>query len=618
MRLKPIGTDTKVGNLNSPTAYVTDTIPGRFLKSHTNWDTLKHEMAIGLLQVFLAGFQEIQTHFSMLILIGGVFWGLGQWSNRLLPSQKLSLIGRLGLQAGLGCSWLACGSTIIMMVGRVYRGFIVVGSILVLIFAVIGIYQSIARKAFLIPKFQSELSSITMVFILVVVRLAFLQDMLMPPYYDSPEHYRLIESLLAAQGKLTEHYYHLGFHSISAVFVTLSGDPIGSVMLLLGQSLLILAPFTVMGLLEIVTDNFRLSWFSALLVGFGWSMPAFAANWGKYPAIAALAVLPAVLLLLHEFFSSSKRSGFSWLLTGFALVGIFLLHTRAMAILIIVVLAWVLISKFQMYLLPNSWFPMIFLLPGVFALWSFRGALEQLYCGDGCILILVVCLLLPFASYYHPRISSMSCLILLGIWMASNLLLPPILNYYSRTLLDRTFVEISLYLPLSVIGAAGMKGILSLFKTPLIQKSLSTVLVCLALGSFSTHPVSEPDRCCNYVHSEDIEAMQWIRTQTTPDAVIVIPSFQSRNYRIGTDAGSWVEVLSGRNVRKRSYALDWSTKGALRQSCEETSGDVYAYAGSMPFSFKWVGMDLNDSLRLVYWQGDTRIYQITGCQEFPP
>jgi hypothetical protein len=175
-------------------------------------------------------------------------------------------------------------------------------------------------------------------------------------------------------------------------------------------------------------------------------------------------------------------------------------------------------------------------------------------------------------------------------------------------------MEISIYLPLSVLGAAGMDGIPSLLKIPLIQKSLSTALVCLVLGSFSTHSVSEPDRCCNYVLSEDIDAMQWIQTQTSPEAEIVISSFQSRNYRIGTDAGSWVEVLSGRSVRKRSYALEWSTKGALRQSCGESSGGVYVYAGSMPFSFKWVDMDQNDSLRLVYAQGDTRIYQITGCQ----
>ena len=143
-------------------------------------------------------------------------------------------------------------------------------------------------------------------------------------------------------------------------------------------------------------------------------------------------------------------------------------------------------------------------------------------------------------------------------------------------------------------------------------------LCVTSVTSYSTHPGIEPDVCCNYVRAEDIQAIEWIRTQTASDAVVVISSFQARNYRIGTDAGMWVEVLSGRSIRKRSYALDWDSDAALRTSCEEAAGEVYVYAGSMPYSFQWIGLERNDDFQLVFARGGARVYHIEGCQGMRP
>src|SRR5215208_3257092 len=91
-------------------------------------------------------------------------------------------------------------------------------------------------------------------FLLLLVRLAFLKHILLPPYSDSPIHYQIVYGFLhpeaSGNAKLSvatilSNYYHFGFHSLAAWLASITRfDPENSISLL-GQLFLVLAPLSI-------------------------------------------------------------------------------------------------------------------------------------------------------------------------------------------------------------------------------------------------------------------------------------------------------------------------------------------------------------------------------------
>ena len=80
----------------------------------------------------------------------------------------------------------------------------------------------------------------------VFIRLGFLANAVLPPYFDSAEHYRIIQSLINMDdGSVTTSYYHLGYHVIVAAFTSLTYANPGQVMLLFGQIILAAIPLPI-------------------------------------------------------------------------------------------------------------------------------------------------------------------------------------------------------------------------------------------------------------------------------------------------------------------------------------------------------------------------------------
>ena len=133
------------------------------------------------------------------------------------------------------------------------------------------------------------------------LRLVYLKGLVLPPYHDSVEHYRILVNFLnpaTTPGLFSEGYYHFGFHSIAAWLVELAGAAPETALVLLGQFFLSIVPLSLYSFIHALTHNWKPSLITALIGAFTWSMPAHAANWGKYPAMAAVIILPALLALL--------------------------------------------------------------------------------------------------------------------------------------------------------------------------------------------------------------------------------------------------------------------------------------------------------------------------------
>jgi hypothetical protein len=74
----------------------------------------------------------------------------------------------------------------------------------------------------------------------VFIRLGFSANAMLPSYFDSAEHYRIIQALLSMEDGTKfawpgTAYYHLGYHFIVAAITCITHANIGQVMLLFGQ-----------------------------------------------------------------------------------------------------------------------------------------------------------------------------------------------------------------------------------------------------------------------------------------------------------------------------------------------------------------------------------------------
>ena len=100
-------------------------------------------------------------------------------------------------------------------------------------FAIRALWKQVSRD-FVIPVF--------IFLFFVFIRLGFSANAVLPPYFDSAEHYRIIQSLINIDDVFTTSYYHIGYHGIFAAFTWLTHANLGQVILLFGQVILAAIP----------------------------------------------------------------------------------------------------------------------------------------------------------------------------------------------------------------------------------------------------------------------------------------------------------------------------------------------------------------------------------------
>lgn len=484
------------------------------------------------------------------------------------------------------------------------------------------------QRALLRAQARGILYGVLLFLALLAARLVFMQSIIMPPYHDSPEHYELVQSLLfpIKAGEAfnflldsTVRYYHLGFHGLTAWWVSVAGLETASALSLLGQIFLVVYPFTLFALSDTLCRDRRFAWFAALLSAIGWSMPAFAVNWGKYPALAVIAAFPAVLALWISSRHSREKTALKYALLFVLTAGLAAMHTR---VIVLLALAACCIGLSQLAVFPKRmplWLSLLLTLAIVPVFYWLREPLLGRYFGFWYIIPLMVILGLPFAFSFSPKLSAAMGLFILGIYAASVTMLPGPLKAYSQFLLDRPFVDISLFLPLSGLVSLEFTGILfRLSSRPRLQSGTGAFFVGIIFISFSLQGSLRADHCCNYVDAGDLHALDWIKSETAPEAIVLISGYQMRNYQVATDGGAWVRALSGRNMNKVRYDLPWNKDSARALVCKPEWNEPYIYAGGQEFSFDRNLLYRPEWYEVVYEYGGTRIYKVHNCQNSRP
>jgi hypothetical protein len=312
-----------------------------------------------------------------------------------------------------------------------------------------------------------------------------------------------------------------------------------------------------------------------------------------------------------------------------------LIHTRTLAVVFLSIVSWSIAGK--MKTLPKPFHSLllgIFLVGVLFFGTSIQGepllnlALDP-YLGDGIRVTWTVLALSPFALIKFPRGFYFSLLFVLCVFAA--LFIPigsrsPGLE--NQTLLDRPFVEMVLYLPFSILAGLGLAGILQGISN---VNSLSekmrlytrVFIAVLLVGFAGLMPIVSynfySSDCCNLVGYDDTVVFEWIDRNLPSDALILIAATQLNvlptgpsESLVGTDAGIWIPVLTGRNISLVSFDTDFRSASTLIDLCQKQVG--YIYSGGRAHSFNAMQLQAKTEwYERMLFLPNAQLYQLTSC-----
>jgi hypothetical protein len=388
------------------------------------------------------------------------------------------------------------------------------------------------------------------------------------------------------------------------------------------------------------TQSNYAAFLAVLLAAFGWYMPAHAVDWGKYPALTSLSLIAFVASLAYLFFQYRKilsiRNNLGLMvILVLAIIVSGLMHSRALIVEGSLFLAWIIASLWQRLPRLPQWIFLVVILAGIVAevFWirtkDVFGPLFDPYINKGLLISGIVLVLAIFAQWKYPRLTF--TLIVAICLLLGSLFIPirGITGYADLTLLDRPFVEMVLFLPLSLLGGLGWAGLsqelrersvrlrnVHLTWSQMMGSILLAVILINALFNYEVYPSS----CCSIVSNDDLVALDWMDKNLPADAHVLISSTQlmfmateAFQGAVGSDAGIWVQPLTGRTMFAMPYTSDFSQPAMLEALCK--SGVTHIYVGEQ-------GLTFDDSTIAPYmdWykallsMPKVKIYEVIGCK----
>ena len=485
-----------------------------------------------------------------------------------------------------------------------------------------------------------------LVFLLnLTLRLAFIAGLTVPLYYDSVMHYSIITDLITKfnQAGLPDFstfvggYYHLGYHLLTTALDLALQAPIAAIMLVFGQILVALLPLPLFFSLRRETKSDLAALFACLLAGWGWSMPAYAVNWGKYPALISLLAFEWFICSVYLILAAPREK--RWFLaglSGFSLLVSGLMHTRSLVLIALALASAVLALAWSKLPRLARWISFLMVcasLAVLIGVLESKPALQLVfdpYRTTAPWLALPLLLLLPLAIKTFPR-ATLAGLLFIAFSLGSLLFSVTqwLTAYAAQTLLDRPLVEMLLSTPLAFLGGLGCAGLLQTLRgVPFLQaesrQTAAQVLVALALFGLIGYALIQtpltPSDCCSFFNPDDLTAFAWMDKNLPASARILVAATPGSVFEdgpeavySGSDAGLWVTLLLKRTSLVLSNGVNFNTAAVHDKLCQYDVTQIYV--GSR-------GTDSFDPENLrqapTWYQTQvefptTQVFRLTGC-----
>jgi hypothetical protein len=473
-------------------------------------------------------------------------------------------------------------------------------------------------KNFIVSKNKTKtlvyvLGAATLFLISLTIHIPYLNKIILPSYSDSPIHYQIIQQILFpssdAQSKLAiksilETYYHFGYHGITAWLAVSSNSAIERSMSFIGQVSLALAPLSISVAVFMTTKNKWAALCGGVLASLGWLMPSFAVNWGKFPALAAISTTPIILSLASSILDGKSKERATTICFGLLLICSAITHTRA---IVLIALFGITVFFISLLKLPEKFstrksivYSLLFLMTLLPLLTNIRTYFSRPMLG------IALLFLLPFAFRSYPKEISSLFVFIASTWAFDFILFLLSVNF---SWLDAQFINIYLFIPLSMIGGLGIAGAMRSIPTKL---SLFFPLTLLLFTIYNTpwQATLKPDSCCNYYSQDDQIAFDWIYRNTNDKDLFIISVIEDAQ-KHGTDAGIWIHPFTNRSTNKVVFNTNWEE--GIISTCNSGTSDIYVYAGGHQYSFSSKILSNLSWVKPVFERGKINIFKVIKC-----
>lgn len=494
------------------------------------------------------------------------------------------------------------------------------------------------------PESRSTLPALVFLLgIFIFLRMVFVSRAILPLYFDSAQHYAIIKSLIGISetanaevsfGLLVTNYYHVGFHLLTLFIMSMERAEIKDIMLILGQIILAVTPLSVFFIIKHETKSNSAGTFAVLLAGFGWYMPAHVLDWGKYPALTSLMLIQFVLSLAYLLFryrsvlSRQKVLGLIAILAAGSLASVFA-HSRSLVIFGIVLIACGIAAWWKKLTRAPQVLVFVMVIGGIVWEIIFVQSHDVLYLLfdpyglEGWLVTLSVLILFGFALKGYPQLT-FSAVLLMFLMVASLFVPVRVPGDIDLTLLDRPFVEMILYLPLSLIGGLGIAGLESYLSETKISPVLSKYVGILFSGLIVINAVFQyqlyPSDCCIIVGSDDLVAIDWMDKNLPADALVAISAVElmvlasdSFQGHVGGDAGIWITPLINQPTIPFLNFSDFSQDTTLQTLCELKANYLYIGETGQTFDTSKIGTQ-PEWYKILLSMPKAKVYQVIGCE----
>lgn len=413
------------------------------------------------------------------------------------------------------------------------------------------------------------------------------RHLVLPAWVDSVHHTLLVRILLE-QGTVpttwgsylpdTPFYYHFGFHASAALLARATGLldlELGRAVLIAGQLWQVLLVLTVYLLARALHSNcpkpavtaHEQAFMAALLVSFVSEMPAFYVSWGRYTLLAG-----ATLLILSMAATMARRWVFLTLLI--ALTGI-THHYTFFLLMLYLFSTWLFLPQDRRPLSISGVVAIVLLSPWLWRVWThgqqwveigFQAVDPRLY--DRGTALYILSLLGPLHNYVlvfialigyglavralHRDTARQRAWLPLCVWTS---LLIALLGPWGLQPFRGDHAALLLFLPTVIFAAIA----LSQLRPPSLR--WACVLLLLLWGMWSTRSIIRPDTIL--AHSEDIDTLRGIESQTPPESTFLIDVAPWFGLWRGVDGGWWITPLTGRRTVLPPIAYAWSQPNVI-------------------------------------------------------
>jgi hypothetical protein len=480
----------------------------------------------------------------------------------------------------------------------------------------------------------SDLLLILLFLFALVVRLLQVVDVPSPLWVDGLTHTRLVQNIINNQGLSSDVLYHTGFHTNIAFLNLLTGLPVTELMIVFGQWLIGLC-----GLTWFLLANKGLAMpkfaaiSTAIAIWFFATLPGYLINWGRYPFIQGITLLPVAIVMSLKAYRQPRLS--NYLAAVIFIAGLFLSHYGTLSFWLTFMLVFLAYQVYQSgvrstltrlrgiasslsekinlraglligvlaivaLLIILRYIPLIFGNQIQTIILQSRQATEDLDYGEivrinlqsgGLWLCCAGVAGSVLAALRYRRIF----IIIFG-WFACQAVLIALQSpFLGEAVASYTNLLLIVSLPMSILAGITIQELLSVNKKHILKKQIIQVsgrgyffypiytwffLVGIVIaGSFTELALINPKTVL--FSQADKGAMDWIMRNTPAQARFLINSNywgSSKSQVVPSDGGGWIQLLTGRKaiyIQKESDQQD-------PEKFIRANGIEYIYDGIYP------------------------------------